>query len=97
LCPEDIAVLPKKLQFADSNTQSTNLLNALLQKQETHNTEEIDFDIGMTVGYDGVGQNLLKAQEEVIHNIAIRCPKLRYLCRFSREYVTPSLLHIAQR
>jgi hypothetical protein len=89
LCPEDVAILPKKLHFADSNAQSMNYLNALLQKQETHDIEEIYFDSGMTVGYDGVGNDLLKAQEEVIHNIAIRCPKLQYLCRFSREFVSP--------
>ncbi len=82
LCPEDVAILPKKLQFADSNVQSMNYLNTLLQKQESHDIEAIDFDSGVTVGYDGVGKDLLKAQEEVIHNIAIRCPKLQYLCRF---------------
>ncbi len=86
LCPEDVAILPKKLQFADSNAQSMNLLNALLQKQETHNIEEIDFDSGITVGYDNV-EVALKAQEEVIHSIATKCPKLKYLCRFSRESV----------
>ncbi len=95
LCPEDVAILPKKLQFADSNAQSMDCLNALLQKQETHDIEMIDFDSGITVGYDNVGK-ALKAQEEVIHNIATRCPKLQYLYRFSRESVSPfSLLHIS--
>ncbi len=96
MCPEDVAILPKKLRFADSNAQSMDLLNALLLKQETHDVEEVDFDSGIPVGYDNdnVG-NALKAQEEVIHNIATRCPKLQYLCRFSREpvFLIP-LLHI---
>jgi hypothetical protein len=82
LCPEHVAILPKKLQFADSNAQSMDYLNALLQKQETHDIEEIDFDRGVTVGYDGVEKDLLKAQEVVIQNIAIRCPNLQYLWRF---------------
>ncbi len=86
LCPEDVAILPKKLQFADPNAQSMDLLNTLLQKQVTHDIEEIDFDSGKTVGYDNVGE-ALKAQEEVIHIIATRCPELKYLCRFSRESV----------
>ncbi len=97
LCPEDVAILPKKLQFADSNAQSMDCLNTLLQKQETHDIEVVDFDSGITVGYDRVGNNL-KAQEEVIHNIATRCPKLQYLCRFSREsiFFPFSRLHISQ-
>jgi hypothetical protein len=70
-------------------------LNALLQKQETHYMEEIDFDRDVTVGYDGLGKDLLKAQEVVIHNIAIRCPNLQCLWRFFREFVCPfSLLHM---
>jgi hypothetical protein len=96
LCPEDVAILPKKLQFADSNAQSMDCLNALLQKKKTHDIEVIDFDSSITVGYGGV-EKVLKAQEEVIHNIATRCPKLQYLCRFSRKSVfLLSLLHIAQ-
>ncbi len=95
--PEDVAILPKKLQFVDLNAQSMDCLNALLQKQERHEIEEIDFDSGRTVGYDNA-ENALKTQEEVIHTIATRCPKLKYLCRFSREYIPPfSLLRIAQR
>jgi len=107
LCPEDVAILPKKLRFADSkdkdedkrqktNAQSMDCLNALLLKQETHDIEEIDFDSSITIGYDSAIEKYLKAQEEVIHTIATRCPKLKCLCRFSRESVFP-LLHIAQR
>ncbi len=73
-------------------------LNALLQKQETHAIEEIDFDSSITIGYDSAVKEKVKAQEEVIHTIATRCPKLKCLCRFCREFVSPfSLLHIAQR
>jgi hypothetical protein len=74
LCPEDVAILPKKLELSYANAQSMNLLNALLQKPETHDIEEIYFNNRVMVG-----QDLLKAQEEVIHNIANRCPKLRRL------------------
>ncbi len=94
LCPEDVAILPKKLQFADSNAQSMDCLNALLQKQETHEIAEIDLDSGVTVGYDGV-ETSLKAQEEVIRIIATRCPKLQYLCRFSHESVSPPFFFVA--